>query len=204
LIEPGFDGGESRTRPPSLDDGAVRVAWERHIGPQTMRGILVIDGTEVTSQTAPGDLAPVSLVIPCKAEYVALCRLVAGALGASLALDEEVIADLKVVVTEACNCFLVEPGSCSVARAGPVEKEEAAALRLDFLTDPEVWEINVSNPDRSRHLVSLRSCDPLSESGLALTIIAALVDSVEQIEDEAGGSVLRLLRNVRSEPRSAD
>jgi anti-sigma regulatory factor (Ser/Thr protein kinase) len=50
--------------------------------------------------------ASVSLVVPCKAEYVALCRLVVGALGAREALDEEVIADLKVVVTEACNCFL--------------------------------------------------------------------------------------------------
>jgi hypothetical protein len=48
----------------------------------------------------------VSLLVPCRAEYVSLCRLVAGALGAREALDEEVVGDLKMVVTEAFNCFL--------------------------------------------------------------------------------------------------
>ena len=57
----------------------------------------------------------VSLVIPGKPEYVGLCRLVVGAIGARQSLDEESIADLKLVVTEACTCFLHGPeGDISV------------------------------------------------------------------------------------------
>ncbi len=65
-----------------------------------------------------GGRRPLSLTIPCKAEYVALCRLVVGALGTHEALDEELIADFKVVVTEACNCFLGDPDGCVPPRRG--------------------------------------------------------------------------------------
>jgi anti-sigma regulatory factor (Ser/Thr protein kinase) len=36
----------------------------------------------------------------------------------------------------------------------------------------------------------------MSEGGLGLTIINALVDSMEQTEDEGGGSVLRLVKQL--------
>lgn len=150
-----------------------------------------------------GAQIPVSLTIPCKAEYVALCRLVVGALGTHEALDEESIADLKVVVTEACNCFLGDVNGCATPEpgesAGKIHGESGGAapsLRVDFHLSPETWEITVYDPDR-RHRISPSSlCDPMSGGGLGLTIIRALVDSMEQTDSDAEGSAIRLLKHL--------
>ena len=164
---------------------------------------------EQTDQPMAGR-RPLSLTIPCKAEYVALCRLVVGALGAHAALDEESIADLKVVVTEACSCFLGDPEGC----APPEEAQEQAestgqdgppsCLRVDFYVSPDAWEIVVLDPDR-RHRISPDSlCDPMSGGGLGLTIIQALVDSMEHTESDAEGSVIRLVKRIPSHLSGSD
>ncbi|MFH0916669.1 MAG: ATP-binding protein [bacterium] len=155
---------------------------------------------ETTGPQQAGARAPVSLVIPCKAEYVALCRLVAGALGAREALDEEVIADLKVVVTEACNCFIAEPSGCTTPETDHDTAEPFPILRLDFHPTSDVWEITVSNPDRRRRISPSSLCDPMSEGGLGLTIIRALTDSVEQTDSDAEGSALHLVKRLSPEP----
>lgn len=153
-----------------------------------------------TGPQQTGAHAPVSLAIPCKAEYVALCRLVAGALGAREALDEEIIADLKVVVTEACNCFIAEPGGCTPPETDQDAAEPFPVLRLDFHPTSDTWEITVSNPDRQRRILPSSLCDPMSEGGLGLTIIRALVDSVEQTDSDVEGSALRLVKRLSPEP----
>lgn len=157
------------------------------------------EAAEHMSGSQGGAQASVSLVIPCKPEYVALCRLVVGALGAREALDEETVADLKVVVTEACNCFLGESGGCSLPESGRDPAEPFPALRLDFHLTAEAWEIRVSNPDRRRRILPSSLCDPMSEGGLGLTIIRALVDTVEQNDSDAEGSALRLVKRMSPE-----
>ncbi len=170
-------------------------------------------GTEQRTDERVGGQRPLSLTIPCKAEYVALCRLVVGALGTQETLDEESIADLKVVVTEACNCFLGDVNGCASSDPGERAGEAGArgaregaegpapSLRMDFYLLPEAWEITVSDPDR-RHRISPSSlCDPMSGGGLGLTIIRALVDSMEQTDSEEEGSVIRLAK--RMPPRLA-
>jgi hypothetical protein len=160
-------------------------------------------GEERTDQPTGGQ-RPLSLTIPCRPEYVALCRLVVGALGAHEALDEESIADFKVVVTEACNCFLGDPEGCASPYAGEGQGETAgegellSSLRVDFFVLPGAWEIVVSDPDQ-RHRISPSSlCDPMSGGGLGLTIIRALVDSMEQTDSDAEGSVIRLVKRIPS------
>ena len=110
---------------------------------------LVAYENEHWTEERAGGQRPLSLTIPCKAEYIALCRLVVGALGTHEALDEESIADLKVVVTEACNCFLGDTNGC--ASPAPKEGTEgsdtreagegrvglAPSLRVDFDLLPE-------------------------------------------------------------------
>ena len=144
--------------------------------------------------------SPISLVIPCRPEYVALCRLVAGALGARDLLDEEEVADIKVIVTEACNCFLgmARVGSdaaCSDAQVGRGEPPEGCSLRMDFDSRPEAFVISVLYPEK-RELVSwLEGCDPMSEAGLGLTILKSLTDEMVEFEKEPEGTVLQLTRN---------
>ena len=164
---------------------------------------------EQTDQPMGGQ-RPLSLTIPCRAEYVGLCRLVVGALGTYEALDEESIADLKVVVTEACNCFLGDSEGCVSPYTGGNQAETTGqdelltSLRVDFYVLPEAWEIVVCDPDR-RHRISASSlCDPMSGGGLGLTIIRALVDSMEQTDSDAEGSVIRLLKRMPSHPVASD
>ncbi|MFH1833479.1 MAG: ATP-binding protein [bacterium] len=167
---------------------------------------------ETTGDKTTGDMTGadagtrehVSLVIPCKAEYLALCRLVAGALGARENVDEEFIADLKVVVTEVCNCFLAESGACAPPGSERDPAEAPRALRLDFFPRGDVWEITASNPDRRLRILPAGACDPTSERGLGLTIIQALTDSVDLTDDDIDGSVLRLMKRVSPEPSPPD
>ena len=52
----------------------------------------------------------VRLTVPAKAEYVALSRLTIAALGTRFGLEPEMVADLKVAVTEACSLLVALPG----------------------------------------------------------------------------------------------
>lgn len=144
-------------------------------------------GVPVGEQSSSVSPSPISLVIPGRAEYIALCRLVAGAVGAQEAVDEEAIADLKVIVTEACNCFLEK---------GAVENGAGPSIRVEFEALPDGLAITVSDADRRRRLVDPDGGETLSDTALALTIMKALADEVEQRDTEAGGSQLRLVKRL--------
>lgn len=139
---------------------------------------------------------PVSLVIPCKAEFIGLCRLVAGVLGGRESLSEEDVADLKLVVTEACTCFLWGPD-------GPPLTDETAApanfpsrLRIDFNVLPQAWEITVFDPDGNYRLPPTTHCGSAAGGGLGMTIIKALVESMERTDNGGEGSVIRLTKRL--------
>lgn len=143
----------------------------------------------------------VSLVIPRRAEYLSLCRLVVGALGMREAVDEETIADMKVVVTEACTCFVLAGNR--VAQEGGREDATRHAdggqgeLRLDIDTEPQSWTITVSDPEGGHCASRDCCCEPGGEEALGLTIIEALVDGFE-CRDEEQGSVFRLVKRLSS------
>ena len=138
---------------------------------------------------------PISLVIPCRPEYVSLCRLVAGVVGTRESLDEEDIADLKLVVTEACTCFLWGPdGSPSPQDDCP--PGGPSSLRVDFTVLPDSWEISISDPEHRYHTPKASGAVPAIAGGLGLMIIEALVDSVDRTDTEAGGSVVRLVKRL--------
>lgn len=106
----------------------------------------------------------VVLEMPAAAEYVALSRLTIAALANRSGLDHEVVADLKLAVTEACSLFMV-PGTTS---------EDAAGIRVAFGVGDERWTISVSGPLSEHGLAGTGD-----QAGLALVIIEALADEVE-------------------------
>ncbi len=156
---------------------------------------------EQTGGRGGGGRGPVSLVIPCRAEYVGLCRLVAGAIGNRESLDEETIADMKLVVTEACTCFVAHPDEQTSPDADGSVGESPNSLRVDFNVTADSWTIIISDPERRCHIARLGRCDPKSENAMGLTIIKALVDRMEQTDSGDEGSVLRLVK--RLSPRTA-
>jgi len=153
----------------------------------------------LTAQQTDLATPPISLCIPCRPEYVALCRLVVGALGARDSLDEEVVADLKVIVTEACNCFLAMAGGGAAAGASSGgEGQDAAALegsiRMDFDSRPDAFVVSVLYPEQCAPGGWLEGCDPLCEAGLGLTILKALTDEMVAVGGGTEGTVLRLTK----------
>ena len=140
--------------------------------------------------------SPVSIVIPCRAEYVGLCRLLAGVVGGRNAMDAEQIADLKLVVTEACTCFLSESECDATEDSSDRVHPPPDSLRVDLSMGPEGWEVTVADSE-SRHQLSEDSkCLTLDSGNLGLTIMRALVDKVEHTVGENGGSVIRLSKGM--------
>jgi anti-sigma regulatory factor (Ser/Thr protein kinase) len=147
---------------------------------------------------------PVTLVIPCRAEYIGLCRLVAGVLGVRGGLGEEDVADLKVVVTEACTCFLWGPDGPPLSDEGATPVDQPCMLRIDFTVSPGSWELTISDPDRRYRLPHSHHCTARGEDGLGLTIMNALVDSLEHTDTEADGSVIRVGKRLLEEQAPAE
>ena len=139
---------------------------------------------------------PVSLVIPCKAEFIGLCRLVAGVLGGRESLSEEDVADLKLVVTEACTCFIWGPDGPPLTDGAAAPAGPPCSLRIDFNVQPQAWEITISDPDCGYRLPPAAHCDPAGGGGLGMTIIEALVESMERTDNDGEGSVIRLAKHL--------
>jgi hypothetical protein len=144
--------------------------------------------------------SPVSLAIPCRPEYVSLCRLVVGALGARDRLDEEAVADIKVIVTEAFDCFLAMvsaaregAGSCGDATEGVADP--GCSIRMEFDPRPGEFIISVLYPEKRELLSWLESCDPAGQAGLGLTILKALADDIVELAD-AEGTILRVTKRL--------
>ncbi len=149
----------------------------------------------MTAQQPISRSSSISLVIPGRPEYVALCRLVAGVLGTRDSLDGEVVADLKVMVTEACNCLLARE-DCGGSREGGSSAGPADSIRMDFDSRPDAFVIRVFYPQRGDLISWLESCPPTSEAGIGLTIMRALAD--EMVETDAGpdGTTLSLTKRL--------
>jgi serine/threonine-protein kinase RsbW len=125
----------------------------------------------------------VELSIPAKAEYIVLCRLALTGLARRRALDPELLADLKLALTEACSNSIrhaYDDGS------GTVEvRYELAADRLSIEVLDEGSGFDPEAPTTAE--------DELDEGGLGIAIIRALVDELE-IESSGSGSTLRLTK----------
>jgi serine/threonine-protein kinase RsbW len=130
------------------------------------------------------DPGVVELSIPARAEYIVLCRLALTGLARRRALDPEVLADLKLALTEACSNSIRH--AYEEGRSGTVEvRYELAADRLSI----EVLDEGQGfDPD-----VPQENGEELDEGGLGIAIIRALVDELD-IDSSGSGSALRFTK----------
>jgi serine/threonine-protein kinase RsbW len=126
----------------------------------------------------------VSLSIPARAEYIVLCRLALTGLARSRALEPEVLADLKLALTEACSNSIRH--AYDEGRIGTVKvRYQLAADRLSV----EVVDEGIGfDPD-----AAMTEEGELDEGGLGIAIIRALVDELS-IESDGSGSLLRFTK----------
>jgi serine/threonine-protein kinase RsbW len=123
--------------------------------------------------------AVVRLRFPAKADYLLLARLALAGVARSLPVDQEVLADLKLAVTEACGNAVrhaYDAGEGSVGVAFVV-----AGDRLEMIVEDQGAGIGLPPLD-----AEWAASGPLPEGGMGMAIIRAIVDELE-VRDGADG-----------------
>jgi serine/threonine-protein kinase RsbW len=132
--------------------------------------------------SANGDALTVRLTIPARAEYITLCRLALTGIGRLRGLPDELLADLKLALTEAAS------NSVRHAYAG----EDVGVVEISYELHPDRLVIEVTDEGEGFDPAQAEGPpDELSEGGLGIAIIRAIADEVE-IGAQPGGKGSRL------------
>jgi len=127
----------------------------------------------------------VALTVPARAEFIALGRLALTGVARTRVLSAEIVADLKLALTEACSNSVRH--AYDEGREGVVEKlfevsDDRIAIQVTddgSGFDPQILE---------------RAQEELDEGGLGIAIIRALTDELEIGPRPEGGSRLRFTK----------
>jgi serine/threonine-protein kinase RsbW len=135
-----------------------------------------------------GDAVAVRLCIPAKPEYISLGRLALTGLSRLRTFPDDVLADLKLALTEACT------NSVRHAYDGG---EGVVEIVYELHPDRLVVVVTDSG-DGFDHDAAGRDdeSDELSEGGLGIAIIQALADELEISRRNGGGSRLRFVKRL--------
>jgi serine/threonine-protein kinase RsbW len=134
------------------------------------------------TNSANGDAVTVRLTIPARAEYITLCRLALTGIARLRELSDELLADLKLALTEAA--------SNSVRHA--YGDEDVGEVAISYQLFPDRLVIEVTDEGEGFDLAEAEgNADELSEGGLGIAIIRAIADEVE-IGAQPGGKGSRL------------
>ena len=112
----------------------------------------------------------VALTIPAKAEYMVLPRLALTGLARMRALEADMVADLKLALTEAC--------SNSIRHAYDIGAQGKVEVRYELSDDRLAVEVT-DDGDGFDPATMRRSSGELDEGGLGIAIIRALVDELD-------------------------
>lgn len=160
-----------------------REGGREHLSPATWMmttTIVATDGSDRAIGPAPRDVQPkpdLELRLPARAHNVAVLRHVFAGLGLALGVDEPMLDDIKLAVTEACTNVVVH--AYADGEEGPLEVDAALQGR----------DLTVVVRDFGRGIM------PRPESpglGLGLALIARLADSLEMANGGSGNTEVRM------------
>ncbi len=137
---------------------------------------------EVATSSRNGDGLIVRLTIPARPEYITLCRLALTGIGRLRAMSDELLADLKLALTEAA--------SNSVRHAYAGEHVGVVEISYELLPDRLVIEVTDDGEGFDPAEAHVPP-EELSEGGLGIAIIRAIADDV-QIGAQPSGKGSRL------------
>ena len=112
----------------------------------------------------------VRLRVPARAEYVALARLALSGLADIVALPEELLADLKLALTEAVSNSVRHAYADGAGFVSIAYELSGDALTVEVVDDGQGFD-----PNRPPTLEG----EELTEGGLGIAIIRAIADEVE-------------------------
>jgi serine/threonine-protein kinase RsbW len=132
--------------------------------------------------SASGDAVTVRLTIPARAEYITLCRLALTGIARLRELSDELLADLKLALTEAA--------SNSVRHAYGDRDAGVVDISYQLFSDRLVIEVRDEGEGFDPAEAEGNAAE-LSEGGLGIAIIRAIADEVE-FGAQPGGKGSRL------------
>jgi serine/threonine-protein kinase RsbW len=127
----------------------------------------------------------VALTVPARAEFIALGRLALTGLARTRALSTEIVADLKLALTEAC--------SNSVRHAYDEGREGVVEILYELSDDRIAIQVTDDGSGFDPEILE-RAQEELDEGGLGIAIIRALTDELEIGARPEGGSRLRFTK----------
>jgi serine/threonine-protein kinase RsbW len=136
------------------------------------------------SASANGVGSTVRLTIPARAEYITLCRLALTGIARVRALSDELLADLKLALTEAAS---------NSVRHAYAAHDHAGIVEISYELRPDRLVIEVTDDGGGFDPAEAEGApDELSEGGLGIAIIRAIADEVEiGTQPDGKGSRLR-------------
>lgn len=141
------------------------------------------------SSVTNGNRSTVRLTIPARAEYITLCRLALTGIARVRDLSDEILADLKLALTEAAS---------NSVRHAYVGADHAGLVEISYELLPDRLVIEVT--DEGEGFDPAEADGPpeeLSEGGLGIAIIRAIADEVEIGKQPDGrGSRLRFEKTL--------
>jgi serine/threonine-protein kinase RsbW len=141
--------------------------------------------TEAASDGGSG-VRTVRLTMPARPEYITLGRLALTGISRLRPLSDEVLADLKLALTEAA--------SNSVRHA---YGEEGGVVEIVYELHPNRLEIEVADAGSGFELAEKDAGESLSEGGLGIAIIRAIADDLQIGRRRDGtGSRLRFVKTL--------
>jgi serine/threonine-protein kinase RsbW len=133
-----------------------------------------------------GDAVAVRLSIPAKPEYISLGRLALTGLSRLRTFPDDVLADLKLALTEACTNSVRHAYDGGEGVVEIVYELHPDRLVVEVTDSGEGFE----HDGRGAH----EEADELAEGGLGIAIIRALADELEIGRPNGGGSRLRFVK----------
>jgi serine/threonine-protein kinase RsbW len=145
--------------------------------------------TEPLPAPVNGEGRTVRLTFPARAEYITLCRLALTGISRLRPLSEEVLADLKLALTEAAsNSVRHAYAEDGVGVVHVVYELHPDKLVIEVADEGAGFELGVGHGAAS---------ESLAEGGLGLAIIRAIADEVEIGPQHGGkGSRLRFIKTL--------
>jgi serine/threonine-protein kinase RsbW len=128
----------------------------------------------------------VRISFPAKADYLLLARLALGGIAREIEVSDELLADLKLAVTEACGN--------SVRHAYP---DDGGHIVVAYAFDRESVEMVVEDEGVGVTLPSRPAPPARVDGGMGMSIIRAIVDEVAVEPGADGrGTVVRMTKRL--------
>jgi serine/threonine-protein kinase RsbW len=130
----------------------------------------------------------IRLTIPAKPEYITLCRLALTGLARVRSFPDELVADMKLALTEACSNSVRHAYDETVGSVEILYELQSDRLIVEVCDDGSGFD-EATNGDED---------ESLTEGGLGIAIIRSIADELDIERRETGGSRLRFVKLLES------